>query len=155
MRELVRAPYMAIRAVSTRTALPRQILTNLRRTTVSPGDFLSPGLPPPPPAAGYKLFFHVLPYRMYRTQPCFIYMHANRWPLDIYARVVCTHVDRRSRESKSSIRVSRFCAGELGSANRLLTHDGGEKRFRFGRPFVRDNGGGNLFCVIRICFFLF
>lgn len=98
MRELVRAPYMAIRAVWTRTALPRQILTNLRRTTVSPGDFLSPGLPPPP-AAGYKLFFHVLPYPTCAGGPNLgmFYIHACiSESLDIHARRI--HVSTAGRE---------------------------------------------------------
>ena len=117
MRELVRAPYMAIRAASTRT--PRASTADSHKFTQ---DYGFPGWLSLPRSYRHHrriacLFFSLLGLTACARDLCVLYMH-----LDLFVRTrACTYVDRRSRSEKAnrllatSSARSRRSSGELGS----------------------------------------
>lgn len=147
MRELVRAPYMAIRAVWTRTALPTADSHKFTQDYGFPG-WLS--LPWPTATTGYKLFFRALPYPacaggpnlgMFYIRACISQrivgqdIHARRIHVSTAGREKANRAYVRSRLLRHRIRkCSSFEHG--GKTIDLASHSYGGNLFRNTNSFV-------------------
>lgn len=123
----------------------RQILTNLRRTTVSPGDFLSPGLPPPPAISFFSASFHTPPVPGTELRHVlYTCMHQRIVGQDIHARRIHVSTAGREKANRAYVRSRllrhriRKCSSfeHGGKTIDLASHSYGGNLFRNTNSFV-------------------